>query len=259
MTNVHPLTHYISRSINSNTFTLTLYYYQKLIMADHPREGGDEATSRVTIKCKGKGKGKKRANSEVSPPPCGACKYMRRKCHVQCVFAPYFASDQGLARFAIVHKIFGANSVSKMLSNVALDRRHEVAVSLLYEAQARLADPVYGYLSTIVSFQQKVASLQGELLMIQNQLINTRISYATLLQSTQQQQSNINVAVQAAHSNNFPVSTNLMSFFNPGFDHLAMQTASSSHKPLQFSALPQNEEQSQILQVFNNDMVHLSP
>ncbi|RDX68162.1 LOB domain-containing protein 20, partial [Mucuna pruriens] len=229
-------------------------------MADQPQEGGDEATSRVINKCIGKGTDKKCAKSRASTPPCGACKYMKRKCCVQCVFAPYFASDQGLEQFAIVHKVFGANNVSKMLSNVALDQRHQMVVSLLYEARARLADPIYGCLSTIVSFQQQVASLQRELLMRQNQLINSRTSYATLHQSTQQQANN-NVAMQPAYSNNSPIPTNLMSFINPGFDHLAMQTASSSHslEPLQVSGLPQNEEESKIPQVLNNGMAHLIP
>ncbi|RDX94988.1 LOB domain-containing protein 20, partial [Mucuna pruriens] len=225
-------------------------------------KGGNETTSRVTNKRKGKGTNKEHPKSEVTSPPCGACKYIRRKCHIQCIFAPYFVSDQGSAQFAMVHKVFGINNVSKMLSNVALDHRHEVVASLLYEAQARLTDPVYGCLSAIVAFQKQVASLQAELLMRQNQLINARISYATLLQSIQQQpQPNINVVKQSTYSNNSPNSTNLMSFINPDFDHLTMQTASSSHnlEPLQFSRLPQNEEESRIPQVFNNGMAHLIP
>ncbi|KAL1213578.1 LOB domain-containing protein 31 [Cardamine amara subsp. amara] len=36
--------------------------------------------------------------------PCGACKLLRRKCVAECVFAPYFGSEEGTAHFAAVHK-----------------------------------------------------------------------------------------------------------------------------------------------------------
>ncbi|KAK8498788.1 hypothetical protein V6N11_012377 [Hibiscus sabdariffa] len=37
--------------------------------------------------------------------PCGACKFLRRKCVPGCIFAPYFDSEQGAAHFAAVHKV----------------------------------------------------------------------------------------------------------------------------------------------------------
>lgn len=88
--------------------------------------------------------------------PCGACKFLRRKCINGCVFAPYFGSDQGAARFAAVHKVFGASNVSKLLLHVPVNRRHEAVATISYEAQARLSDPVYGCVSTILALQQQV-------------------------------------------------------------------------------------------------------
>ena len=88
--------------------------------------------------------------------PCGACKFLRRKCIGGCIFAPYFCTDQGAAKFAAVHKVFGASNVSKLLSNIPANRRHEAATSISYEAQARLSDPVYGCVSTILALQQQV-------------------------------------------------------------------------------------------------------
>ncbi|CAH8386856.1 unnamed protein product, partial [Eruca vesicaria subsp. sativa] len=32
--------------------------------------------------------------------PCGACKFLRRKCVPGCIFEPYFDSEQGSACFA---------------------------------------------------------------------------------------------------------------------------------------------------------------
>ncbi|RDX66913.1 LOB domain-containing protein 20, partial [Mucuna pruriens] len=100
-------------------------------MTNQPQEGGDEANKRNN-----KSMDKEHAKSEASSNPCGACKYIRRKCRTQ---------------FTIVHKVFGTNNVSKML-NVALDYHHEMVVSLLYEARARLIDLVYGCFSTMFLF-----------------------------------------------------------------------------------------------------------
>lgn len=88
--------------------------------------------------------------------PCGACKFLRRKCVSGCIFAPHFGSDQGAARFAAVHKVFGASNVSKLLLHIPVNRRQDAVVTISYEAQARLSDPVYGCVSTILALQQQV-------------------------------------------------------------------------------------------------------
>jgi hypothetical protein len=46
--------------------------------------------------------------------PCASCKLLRRRCTKDCTFAPYFPSHEP-QKFAIVHKVFGASNVSKML------------------------------------------------------------------------------------------------------------------------------------------------
>ena len=96
-------------------------------------------------------------SSPASSAPCGACKFLRRKCISGCIFAPHFGSDQGAARFAAVHKVFGASNVSKLLLHIPVNRRHEAVVTISYEAQARLSDPVYGCVSTILALQQQVS------------------------------------------------------------------------------------------------------
>ncbi|KAJ6975000.1 LOB domain-containing protein 20 [Populus alba x Populus x berolinensis] len=166
--------------------------------------------------------------SELAPTPaspCGACKFLRRKCISGCIFAPHFGSDQGAARFAAVHKVFGASNVSKLLLHIPLNRRHEAIVTISYEAQARLSDPVYGCVSTILALQQQVASLQAELSMVQTQLINSRFAMANALQ----QQHHV-AMLQPAYSNNSSASTNFinMSCFTSNFD-LVTDTAPSSH------------------------------
>jgi LOB domain-containing protein 29 len=91
--------------------------------------------------------------------PCGACKFLRRKCVRGCVFAPYFCHEQGAAHFAAIHKVFGASNVSKLLAHLPLADRPEAAVTISYEAQARLRDPIYGCVAHIFALQQQVPSL----------------------------------------------------------------------------------------------------
>ncbi|GER31252.1 LOB domain-containing protein [Striga asiatica] len=95
--------------------------------------------------------------------PCGACKFLRRKCVRGCVFAPYFDSDQGTAHFAAVHRVFGASNASKLLLHVPPHCRLDAVVTLCYEALARVRDPVYGCVGHIFTLQQQVVTLQAEL------------------------------------------------------------------------------------------------
>lgn len=88
--------------------------------------------------------------------PCGACKFLRRKCVPGCIFAPYFDSEQGAAHFAAVHKVFGASNVSKLLLHIPVHKRLDAVVTICYEAQARLRDPVYGCVAHIFALQQQV-------------------------------------------------------------------------------------------------------
>lgn len=91
--------------------------------------------------------------------PCGACKFLRRKCVPGCIFAPYFDSEQGSAHFAAVHKVFGASNVSKLLLHIPVHKRLDAVVTICYEAQARLRDPVYGCVAHIFALQQQVHNI----------------------------------------------------------------------------------------------------
>ncbi|XP_020574560.1 LOB domain-containing protein 29-like [Phalaenopsis equestris] len=95
--------------------------------------------------------------------PCGACKFLRRKCVRGCVFAPYFCHEQGASHFAAIHKVFGASNVSKLLMHLPVTDRSEAAITISYEAQARLQDPIYGCVAHIFALQQQVVSLQAQL------------------------------------------------------------------------------------------------
>ncbi|KAJ7945828.1 LOB domain-containing protein [Quillaja saponaria] len=94
--------------------------------------------------------------------PCAACKFLRRKCIPDCIFAPYFPPEEP-QKFANVHKIFGASNVTKLLNELLPYQREDAVNSLSYEAEARVRDPVYGCVGAISFLQRQVQRLQKEL------------------------------------------------------------------------------------------------
>ncbi|KAJ7964248.1 LOB domain-containing protein [Quillaja saponaria] len=102
--------------------------------------------------------------------PCASCKLLRRRCAKDCVFAPYFPSDDP-QKFAIVHKVFGASNVSKMLQDLPVHQRADAISSLVYEANARVRDPVYGCVGAISYLQSQVSQLQMQLAVAQTEIL----------------------------------------------------------------------------------------
>lgn len=94
--------------------------------------------------------------------PCAACKFLRRKCQPDCVFAPYFSPDNP-QKFVHVHRVFGASNVTKILNELHPYQREDAANSLAYEADMRLRDPVYGCVGVISILQHRLRQVQQEL------------------------------------------------------------------------------------------------
>ncbi|KAL9245768.1 hypothetical protein vseg_019382 [Gypsophila vaccaria] len=93
--------------------------------------------------------------------PCAACKFQRRKCTQECVFAPNFPPDQP-QRFINVHKVFGASNVAKLLNELSPAQREDAVNSLSYEAELRLTNPIYGCVGIILFLQQRLKQVQTE-------------------------------------------------------------------------------------------------
>lgn len=110
--------------------------------------------------------------------PCAACKLLRRRCAQECPFAPYFSPHEP-HKFAAVHKVFGASNVSKMLLEVVEGERADTASSLVYEANLRLRDPVYGCMGAISILQQQVNALEAELEAVRAEILKHRYRQAT--------------------------------------------------------------------------------
>ncbi|XP_052189871.1 LOB domain-containing protein 16-like [Diospyros lotus] len=88
---------------------------------------------------------------------CGACVVLNRGCNSQCIFAPYFHGEDGIARFVAICDIFTVKNVVNILAPLPVSDRFWASDTLLFEAQARLQDPVYGYVSHILALQQQAA------------------------------------------------------------------------------------------------------
>ncbi|KAG8651534.1 hypothetical protein MANES_07G138500v8 [Manihot esculenta] len=114
--------------------------------------------------------------------PCAACKLLRRRCAQECPFSPYFSPHEP-QKFASVHKVFGASNVSKMLM-VPESQRADAANSLVYEANVRLRDPVYGCMGAISALQQQVQSLQAELNAVRAEILKYKYREANILPSS---------------------------------------------------------------------------
>ncbi|OIW21783.1 hypothetical protein TanjilG_10806 [Lupinus angustifolius] len=106
--------------------------------------------------------------------PCAACKLLRRRCAKDCVFAPYFPADEPY-KFGSVHKVFGASNVNKMLQELPEYQRLDAVSSMVYEANARVKDPVYGCVGAISSLQQQVDMLQTQLALAQAEVVHMRM------------------------------------------------------------------------------------
>ncbi|CAL9114354.1 unnamed protein product [Musa textilis] len=109
------------------------------------------------------------ASPSATSSPCAACKFLRRKCQPDCVFAPYFPPDQP-QKFVHVHRVFGASNVTKLLNELHPYQREDAVNSLAYEADMRLRDPVYGCVGVISILQHQLRQLQMDLSFAKSEL-----------------------------------------------------------------------------------------
>ncbi|XP_060174382.1 LOB domain-containing protein 1-like [Lycium barbarum] len=120
-----------------------------------------------------------------SPPrvvvtPCAACKILRRRCAEKCVLAPYFPPNDPI-KFTTAHRVFGASNIIKFLQELPECQRADAVSSMVYEANARLRDPVYGSAGAICQLQQQVNELQAQLAKTQAELVNMQSQQANLM------------------------------------------------------------------------------
>lgn len=114
--------------------------------------------------------------------PCAACRTLRRRCGEKCVLAPYFPPNDP-QKFATVHRVFGASNIIRILQDIDSEHRYDAVSSMVYEARARLRDPVYGCAGAVFQLQQQVCDLQSQLAITQAQILNLHCQEAFLTAS----------------------------------------------------------------------------
>ncbi|KDP44115.1 hypothetical protein JCGZ_05582 [Jatropha curcas] len=112
--------------------------------------------------------------------PCAACKILRRRCADKCVLAPYFPPTEP-AKFTIAHRVFGASNIIKFLQELPESQRADAVSSMVYEASARIRDPVYGCAGAICHLQKQISELQAQLAKAQAELVNMQCQQANLV------------------------------------------------------------------------------
>ncbi|CAN1257955.1 LOB domain-containing protein 1 [Linum perenne] len=113
--------------------------------------------------------------------PCAACKILRRRCVEKCVLAPYFPPTDPL-KFTIAHRVFGASNIIKFLQQeLPESQRADAVSSMVYEANARIRDPVYGCAGAICQLQNQISELQAELAKAQAEVVNMQSQQANLV------------------------------------------------------------------------------
>ncbi|XP_010548380.1 PREDICTED: LOB domain-containing protein 10-like [Tarenaya hassleriana] len=123
----------------------------------------------------------------MSANPCAACRLRRCKCTPECIFAPYFPPNLP-QRFAIVHRVFGASNIAKILNELPVEHRQDAVNSLFYEAHTRIQDPVYGCVGLIAYLQQRLKQVNRDLVSAKTELayqlevaVNSAVPYMPVM------------------------------------------------------------------------------
>ncbi|TVT99789.1 hypothetical protein EJB05_54790, partial [Eragrostis curvula] len=100
---------------------------------------------------------------------CAACKYQRRKCNPDCPLARYFPADQQ-RRFLNAHKLFGVSNIQKTLRRIDPEYGPEAMRALIYQSEARAADPVYGCVRIIKELERQLHMAHAEINAVHHQI-----------------------------------------------------------------------------------------
>ncbi|KAF4384536.1 hypothetical protein F8388_003843 [Cannabis sativa] len=120
------------------------------------------------------------ARARLHHQPCAACRMLRRRCDNNCVLSPYFPPEE-IENFAGVHKVFGASNIIKMIQMVEETNRDDAVKSIVYEATARVRDPVYGCAGIIFHLQKMVSELNSQLETVTAQVMEIQVQRDKLL------------------------------------------------------------------------------
>ncbi|CAK7337619.1 unnamed protein product [Dovyalis caffra] len=96
-------------------------------------------------------------------PQCGACKNLNQECNKDCIFAPYFPPGKS-QEFSVLRQVYGEKGVEKILKKQEDPKiLEDILKSLVYEAEARLNDAVYGAAGYVSILQQRLLEVSEQL------------------------------------------------------------------------------------------------
>ncbi|KAI3901474.1 hypothetical protein MKW92_016276 [Papaver armeniacum] len=99
---------------------------------------------------------------------CAACTIQRRRCWPECPLAPFFPPDRG-EDFKAICRVFGASNFSKLIKSAKPHQQVLAAESLITEAKARIADPIFGLSGSVYNLSCHLKNLRSELVLIKQQ------------------------------------------------------------------------------------------
>lgn len=95
----------------------------------------------------------------------------------------YRLASNDLHKFSILHQIFGACNVIKLIQDLPSNQRADAVNSMVYEANARLQNPAFGCTGIIQQLQRQISDLESQINTTQAMIQNIRYQEAELLAS----------------------------------------------------------------------------
>ncbi|KAM7464349.1 hypothetical protein LguiA_032470 [Lonicera macranthoides] len=91
---------------------------------------------------------------------CAACTYNRKRCQPWCEYAQIFRDVISRQDYRTIFTVFGVKNVADILQNIPEYQHLETLYSFLFEAKARIENPIKGCTALLASLEQKVEELQ---------------------------------------------------------------------------------------------------
>ncbi|ERM93961.1 hypothetical protein AMTR_s00136p00011480, partial [Amborella trichopoda] len=105
---------------------------------------------------------------------CAACRFQRRKCTVDCPFAPYFPPES-ISEFVNIHRLFGAGNVAKLLDRCRRPFDKAACMgTIIFQANERMRDRVLGCYRNVLQLNAQVAEARGQLFNLLHQIAMSR-------------------------------------------------------------------------------------
>ncbi|OIW08997.1 hypothetical protein TanjilG_05973 [Lupinus angustifolius] len=123
-------------------------------------------------------------NNTKKSQACAACKYQRRKCPSNCIFAPYFPHDRQ-KQFLNAHKLFGVGKINNLIKPLDAVQRDIAMSTIIYESNMRANDPVGGCVGCIHRICSQIARYEAELRIVLQHLVFFRAQYQPITESVQ--------------------------------------------------------------------------